>query len=146
LNKSQVAALLLALPLIGCVQAPATKPSQTEIAPAGLGLGGEAAPQPQCRLVEGIQRSATRSAGRAAARQQSHSASALARIRAAEAEVSSRAACNIPTVNIDGTDTLQLVSKEVRLSRRATAAPGNGWAMSRRAALVAGLLGPASGA
>jgi len=47
LNKSQAAALLLALPLASCVDAPPTVPSQTEIAPGALGLGATAAPQPQ---------------------------------------------------------------------------------------------------
>ena len=47
LNKSQAAALLLALPLASCVDAPPTVPSQTEIAPGALGLGATAAPQLQ---------------------------------------------------------------------------------------------------
>jgi len=112
LNKSQVAALLLALPLIGCVQAPATTPSQTEIAPAGLGLAAEPAPpaapdwwkafrDPQFdRLVEQLL------AGNPTLQ------SALARIRAAQAEVSAAESLKYPNVNIDGTDTLQLVSKQ----------------------------------
>jgi outer membrane protein TolC len=112
LNKSQVAALLLALPLIGCVQAPATTPSQTEIVPASLGLGGEAAPQaagdwwkafhdPQFdRLVEQLL------AGNPTLQ------SALARIRAAQAQVAAAESLKYPNINIDGTDTLQLVSKQ----------------------------------
>ena len=39
-------ALLLALPLTACVEAPPTTPSQVEIAPQSLGLGAEAAPRP----------------------------------------------------------------------------------------------------
>jgi NodT family efflux transporter outer membrane factor (OMF) lipoprotein len=112
LNKSQVAALLLALPLIGCVQAPATAPSQTEIVPASLGLVGEAAPHaagdwwkafhdPQFdRLVEQLL------AGNPTLQ------SALARIRAAQAQVAAAESLKYPNINIDGSDTLQLVSKQ----------------------------------
>jgi NodT family efflux transporter outer membrane factor (OMF) lipoprotein len=111
-NKSQVAALLLTLPLVGCVQAPPTKPTQSEVAPASLGLGSEAAPQPATdwwkalndpqldRLVsQGLARNPTLQG-------------ALARIRAAEAEVSAARSLQYPNINIDGTDTAQLVSKE----------------------------------
>ena len=112
MNKSQVATLFLALPLIGCVQAPPTTPSQTEIAPTSLGLGSEPAPQPAAdwwkafndpqldRLVEQLLAN------------NPTLQSALARIRAAEAEVSSAQSQQYPNINIDGTDTLQLVSKE----------------------------------
>ena len=106
------AALLLALPLIGCVQAPSTTPSQSEIVPATLGLGSEAAPpaaadwwkafnDPQLdRLVEQLLAKNPTLQG------------ALARIRAAEAEVSSARSLQYPNINIDGTDTVQLVSKD----------------------------------
>jgi outer membrane protein TolC len=47
LNRSQAAALFLALPLVGCVDAPPTTPSQTEIASQTIGLGAEAAPRSQ---------------------------------------------------------------------------------------------------
>jgi len=112
LNKSKVATLLLALPLVGCVQAPPTTPSQREIVPATLGLGAEPAPQaapdwwkafndPQFdRLMDQMLAGNPTLQG------------ALARIRAAEAEVSSARSLQYPNVNIDGADTLQLVSKE----------------------------------
>ncbi|HTC83722.1 MAG TPA: efflux transporter outer membrane subunit [Rhizomicrobium sp.] len=112
MNKSLAAALLLALPLIGCVQAPSTTPSQSEIVPATLGLGSEAAPpaaadwwkafnDPQLdRLVEQLLAKNPTLQG------------ALARIRAAEAEVSSARSLQYPNINIDGTDTVQLVSKD----------------------------------
>ena len=117
MNKSKVATLLLALPLIGCVltgcvQAPPTTPSQSEIAPATLGLGTESAPQaapdwwkafndPQFdRLMDQMLAGNPTLQG------------ALARIRAAEAEVSSARSLQYPNINIDGADTLQLVSKE----------------------------------
>ena len=112
LNKNKVAALLLALPLVGCVQTPSTTPSQREIAPAALGLGDMAAPRlqpdwwkafndPQLdRLVDQLLAS------------NPTLQSALARIRAAEAEVSAAQSLQYPNINIDGADTLQLVSKE----------------------------------
>jgi len=112
LNKSLAAALILALPLVGCVQAPSTTPSQSEIVPTSLGLGSEAAPRPAAdwwkafndpqldRLVEQLLANNPTLQG------------ALARIRAAEAEVSSARSLQYPNINIDGTDTAQLVSKE----------------------------------
>jgi len=118
LNKSQAAALFLALPLIGCVPATTTAPTQSEIAPAALGLGEEAAPQPNAdwwkafndpqldRLVEQLLANNPSLQG------------ALARIRAAEAEVSSARSLQYPNINIDGTDTLQLVSKEYLYPQR----------------------------
>jgi len=112
LGKSLAAALLLALPLAGCVEAPSTTPSQSEIVPASLGLGDAPAPRLQAdwwkafhdpqldRLVDQMLAKNPTLQG------------ALARIRAAEAEVSSARSRQYPTINIDGTDTLQLVSKE----------------------------------
>ena len=110
LSKSLAAALLLALPLAGCVDAPATTPQQTEI--TKLGLGAQPAPQlapdwwkafgdPQLdRLVDQLLAS------------NPTLQSALARIRAAQAEVVSVQSLQYPNINIDGADTLQLVSKE----------------------------------
>ena len=46
-NRSQAAALFLALLLAGCVDAPPTTPSQTEIASQSLGLGDSVAPPAQ---------------------------------------------------------------------------------------------------
>jgi len=112
LGKSLAAALLLALPLAGCVQAPSTAPSQSEIAPGALGLGDVPAPQLQSdwwkefhdpqldRLVDQMLAKNPTLQG------------ALARIRAAEAEVSAARSLQYPSIAIDGTDTLQLVSKE----------------------------------
>lgn len=112
MGKSLAAALLLALPLAGCVQTPSTTPSQSEIVPGSLGLGDAPAPQLQSdwwkefhdpqldRLVDQMLAKNPSLQG------------ALARIRAAEAEVSSARALQYPSINIDGTDTLQYVSKE----------------------------------
>jgi len=112
LNKSQVAALLLALPLAGCVDAPSTVPSQTEIAPQALGLGGQAAPLPQPdwwkafndpqldRLVEQLLTGNPTLQG------------ALARIRAAQAELSAARALDYPNINIDGSEQRELLSND----------------------------------
>jgi len=111
LNRSQAAALFLALLLAGCVDAPPTTPSQTEIASQDLGLGAEAAPQqsdwwkafrdPQLdRLV--IQLLDNNPSLQ----------SALARIRAAEAELSAARALDYPNVNIDGSETRELLSDD----------------------------------
>jgi len=111
LNRSQVAAFFLALPLAGCVATPATTPSQHEIAVGSLGLDGPAAPRlqpdwwkafndPQLdRLVDQLLAN------------NPTLQSALARIRAAQAEVSSAQALQYPNVNIDGSDSYELVSK-----------------------------------
>ena len=112
MSKSLAAALLLALPMAGCVQTPSTTQSQSEIVPGSLGLGEAPAPQLQSdwwkefhdpqldRLVDQMLAKNPTLQG------------ALARIRAAEAEVSSARSLQYPSINIDGSDTLQLVSKE----------------------------------
>ena len=113
LSKSLAAALLLALPLAGCVQAPSTTPSQTRNrARDAWALGPsrrrssppdwwKAFDDPQLdRLVEQLLAN------------NPTLQSALARIRAAQAEVSSAQSLQYPNINIDGTDTAQLVSKD----------------------------------
>ena len=112
MSKSLAALLLLALPLAGCVQAPATTPSQAEIAPAKLGLGVQPAPQlepdwwkalgdPQLdRLVDQVlANNPTLQA-------------ALARIRAAQAELSVARAQSYPNVNLDGSEQRELLSND----------------------------------
>lgn len=111
LNRSQAAALFLALPLAACVKAPPTTPSLTEIAPQALGLGTDAAPQqpdwwqafndPQLdRLVHQL------------LADNPSLQSALARIRAAQAEVAAQHALDYPNINIDGTENRELVSND----------------------------------
>ncbi|HEY2011517.1 MAG TPA: efflux transporter outer membrane subunit [Rhizomicrobium sp.] len=112
MNRSQAAALFLALLLVGCVDAPPTTPSQTEIAPQKLGLSAAAAPQPQTdwwrafndpqldRLVpELLANNPTLQ-------------SALARIQGAEAELSVQRAIYYPNINIDSAETRELVSND----------------------------------
>src|SRR3977135_3471377 len=112
LNKSQVAALLLALPLIGCVEAPATMPSQTEIAPASLGLGGPAAPRPQPDWWKAFNDPQLDGLVDQLLANNPTLQGALARIRAAQAELSGARAHEYPTINIDGSETRQLLSND----------------------------------
>jgi NodT family efflux transporter outer membrane factor (OMF) lipoprotein len=106
------AALLLALPLAACVEAPSTTPSQTQIAPTALGLSVQPAPSvaadwwkgfndPQLdRLVTQLLASNPTLQG------------ALARIRAAQAELSVARTAQYPSINIDGSETRQLLSND----------------------------------
>jgi len=110
--KRQAAAFLLALPLIGCVEAPSTTPSQALLASQSLGLASEVAPRqepdwwkafndPQLdRLVASLLTSNPSLQG------------ALARIRAAQAELSAARALDYPNVNIDATQTRELLSND----------------------------------
>jgi len=87
LNRSQVAALLLTLPLIGCVQAPPTKPTQSEVAAASLGLGVEVAPQPATDWWKALNDPQLDRLVAQLLRKNPTLQGALARIPAAEAEV-----------------------------------------------------------
>ncbi|HEU0096222.1 MAG TPA: efflux transporter outer membrane subunit [Rhizomicrobium sp.] len=101
---------LLALLLSGCVSAPSTVPSQTEIAPRSLGLGADAAPRlqegwwtafgdPQAdRLIAQLLKDNPTLQG------------ALARIRAAQAELSVRRAGSYPQLSIDSLEQRELLS------------------------------------
>jgi NodT family efflux transporter outer membrane factor (OMF) lipoprotein len=112
LKTSQAAALLLLLPLAACLNVPASPPSQTELAPQTLGLAAEAAPHADTdwwkafgdtqfdRLVDQVL------AGNPTLQ------SALARIRAAQAEVSTARALSYPNINIDASETRQLLSND----------------------------------
>src|SRR5258707_9152985 len=110
LSKSLAALLLLALPLAGCVDAPATTPQQAEI--TKLGLGAQPAPRlapdwwkafgdPQLdRLVDQLLANNPTLQG------------ALARIRAAQAELSVARAQDYPSINVDGSESRQLLSND----------------------------------
>jgi len=112
LNRSQAAALFLALPLAACVDAPSTTPSQTEIASQTLGLESEAAPQPVGDWWKAFNDpQLDRLVGRLLVDNPSLQ-SALARIRAAQAQLSSERALEYPNINIDGTETRELISND----------------------------------
>ena len=112
LNKSQAAALFLATPLVGCVDAPPTTPSQTQIVPQTLGLGSDKAPQQPHDWWKAfndpqLDRLITQLLANNPSLQ-----SALARIRAAQSELSAESALYYPNVNIDGTETRELISND----------------------------------
>jgi NodT family efflux transporter outer membrane factor (OMF) lipoprotein len=110
--KRQAAAFVLALPLIGCVEAPSTTPSQAPLAPQSLGLAIELAPRqesdwwkafddPQLdRLITNLLSGNPTLQG------------ALARIRAAQAELSAARAQDYPNVNVDASQTRELLSND----------------------------------
>ena len=105
-------ALLIALPLAACVAAPSTTPSQVPVASSSLGLGQASAPPVQVdwwkafndpqfdRLVAQLLTGNPTLQG------------ALARIRAAQAELSVARTAQYPNINIDGSETRQLLSND----------------------------------
>jgi NodT family efflux transporter outer membrane factor (OMF) lipoprotein len=112
LNRSQLAALFLALPFTGCVATPTTTPSQSEIVSGSLGLDGPPAPQLQPDWWKGFNDSQLDRLVEQVLVSNPTLQSALARIRAAEAEVSSARTLQYPNLNIDGSDTIELLSKD----------------------------------
>jgi NodT family efflux transporter outer membrane factor (OMF) lipoprotein len=113
LNRSQAAAVFLALlPLAACVDAPPTTPSQTEVATQTLGLGSEAAPQPQPDWWKAFNDPQLDRLVPLLLASNPSLQSALARIRAAEAQLSAERALYYPNINIDGTETRELVSND----------------------------------
>jgi len=117
LSKSLAAALLLALPLIGCVQVPPTTPGQSEIAPGSLGLAGPPAPPLQADWWKAFHDpQLDRLMDQLLAKNPSLQA-ALARIRAAQAELSVARAGSYPNINLDGLEQRQLLSNNYVLPR-----------------------------
>ena len=104
--------MFLALPLVGCVAAPPTTPSQTEIAPQTLGLSAEAAPQPQLDWWKAFNDPQFDRLVPALLANNPTLQSALARIRGAEAELSVQRALYYPNINIDSAETRELVSND----------------------------------
>ncbi len=104
--------LLSALLLSACVSAPTTTPQATQIAPQSLGLSAEAAPKfpdewwkafhdPQVDRLAGLVLSGNPSLQ-----------GALARIRAAQAQLSGARAEDLPQVTLDGQEQRLLFSKD----------------------------------
>jgi NodT family efflux transporter outer membrane factor (OMF) lipoprotein len=117
LSKSLAAALLLALPLAGCVQAPSTTPSQSEIAPGSLGLAGPPAPQLQADWWKAFHDpQLDRLVDQMLVKNPSLQ-SVLARIRAAQAELAGARANSYPNINLDGLEQRQLLSNNYVLPR-----------------------------
>ncbi len=112
MNVKKSWALLLALPLAACVEAPPTTPSEIEIAPQKLGLSAEAAPRPDAQWWKAfndpqLDRLVTKLLAGNPTLQ-----GALARIRAAQAELSVARTGTYPNLNIDASETRQLLSND----------------------------------
>src|ERR1700722_13163636 len=106
------ALLLSAAILEGCVAAPPTTPQLKEVAPETLGLGSAAAPQfaddwwksfrdPQIDRLAGLLVASNPTL-----------AGAIARIRAAEAQLSVAGADNLPQISLDGQEQRTLFSQD----------------------------------
>lgn len=103
-------AVLLLLPLAACVEAPPTTVSQVPIVPQTLGLGADAGPRVEAQWWRAfgdsqLDRLVTRLLANNPSLQ-----SALARIRAAEAELSVARTGDYPTITIDASENRQLLS------------------------------------
>jgi NodT family efflux transporter outer membrane factor (OMF) lipoprotein len=107
----RISSLLLLAPLVaGCVPAPPTTQSEKPIAPTSLGLAGDLAPSiSQQWWSEFGDPQLDRLVGDALAGSPTLAA-ALARVRAAQAQVSSARSQLYPQVNLDGNETWQRLS------------------------------------
>lgn len=104
-------ALLSALLLSACVSAPSTTPQASKVAPEKLGLSGAVAPQFPDEWWKTFH---DPQVDRLADLTLAHNptlASALIRIRAAEAELSVARANDLPQLNLDGQEQRQIFSK-----------------------------------
>lgn len=103
-------ALLLTLPLAACVEAPPTTVSQVPIAPQKLGLGADAAMRVEAEWWKAfgdpqLDKLVTRLLANNPTLQ-----GALARIRAAQAELSVARTADYPSITVDASETRQLLS------------------------------------
>ena len=112
MNKSQAAAVFLALPLIGCVEAPSTTPSQVAVASSALGLGTAAAPQTPPDWWKSFNDPQLDSLVAQLLANNPTLQGALARIRAAQAELSLARAQDYPDITFDGQEQRQLLSND----------------------------------
>ncbi len=103
-------ALLLTLPLAACVEAPPTTVSQVPIAPQKLGLGADAAMRVEAEWWKAfgdpqLDKLVTRLLANNPTLQ-----GALARIRAAQAELSVARTADYPSITVDASENRQLLS------------------------------------
>ncbi len=132
MGKCQVLTCAVALLLSGCVSAPPTTPQVAETATPSLGLGPALAPhfdQAWWRAFHDPQ--ADRLVAQALDRNPSLQ-SALARIRAAQAELSAARTLDYPQVSLNAQEQRELLTNRYGLLAPLWAAPGAGWAMPRR--------------
>lgn len=107
----QSIALLSALLLSACVSAPTTTPQASKIAPEKLGLSGPAAPQFPDAWWKAFRDPQVDRLAELTLAQNPTLASALDRIRAAQAELSVARAGDLPQISLDGQDQRQRFSK-----------------------------------
>ena len=138
-------ALLSALLLSACVSAPTTTPQASEIAPQSLGLSGDAAPQfpdewwkafndPQVDRLAALVLSGNPTLQ-----------GALARIRAAQAQLSGARADDLPQVTLDGQEQRAAVQQGLHYSAALRRHLSMVWPGRRQSQLESGFLGQAGG-
>ena len=110
LQNATGAALLLALSLGGCVSAPSTTPQVPQTEPQSLGLGSEAAPRFQQDWWKAFGDPQLDRLAAEALKANPTLQGALARIRAAQAELSGARALSYPQITLDGQAQRQLLS------------------------------------
>ncbi len=106
------AALLSALLLSACVSAPPTTPQATQIAPQSLGLSGEAGPRFDDRWWKAFNDPQVDRLAELVLSGNPTLQGALARIRAAQAQLSGARADDRPQVALDGQEQRLLFSKD----------------------------------
>ena len=116
-QRATGAALLLALSVGGCVSAPPTTPQVPQTATAALGLGSEAAPRFQEDWWKAFGDTQIDRLAEQALKSNPGLQGALARIRAAHAELSVVRAQDYPQITLDGQARRQLLSNRFVLPR-----------------------------
>lgn len=117
LQNATGAALLLALCLGGCVSAPSTTPLVPQTNPQVLGLGSEPAPRFQEDWWKAFGDPQVDRLATEALKSNPNLQGALARIRAAQAELSATRALDYPQISLDGQAQRQLLSNRFVLPR-----------------------------
>jgi NodT family efflux transporter outer membrane factor (OMF) lipoprotein len=107
-----LAAFAAALLLTACVDTPPTEPQVAEIAPESLGLSGAPMPAVPDNWWKGFNDPQIDRLAAAMLRGNPTLTAALARIRAAQAELSSEQAADKPQVTLDGSEQRTLFSKD----------------------------------
>jgi NodT family efflux transporter outer membrane factor (OMF) lipoprotein len=110
LTTIRAGALLLPLLLGGCLAAPSTVPLVSQTAPQALGLGSDAAPHFQPDWWTGFHDPQLDRLMQQALKDNPGLQGALARIRAAQAELSAARALDYPQVSVDATAERELLS------------------------------------
>ncbi|MES2474003.1 MAG: efflux transporter outer membrane subunit [Pseudomonadota bacterium] len=115
--QNATGAALLALSLGGCVSAPSTTPLVPQTNPQSLGLGSEAAPRFQEDWWKAFGDPQIDRLAAEALKSNPNLQGALARIRAAQAELSASRALGYPQISVDALTQRQLLSNRYVLPR-----------------------------